>query len=228
MYHPSQEPAAWTTIVARMRNLQVVVLVCILSTCGMVGQQAATSDTSANSSGVVANTDDMPCGMIYGKDHFLSVCAPAGWILDNEVLVKQGIYATFYRKGFSYHDAMARHTVMYANVVLKDKGQQSAAELMQLDAEKTKRDSPKLVIQHGSPIVIPGDKGTAEVKVPVQSFLNGYQGSYETVAYIENDKTIVMLVISSASNELLQRDHPDFVKLVQSYRFIGSNVTIGH
>jgi len=44
------------------------------------------------------------------------------------------------------------------------------------------------------------------------------------VAYIENDKTIVLIVIRFSSEELLHQDYADFVKLVQSYRFIASNV----
>jgi len=187
----------------------------------MRGQDVPPSDSQAKS-------DDPPCGMIYGKNHFLSICAPSGWTFDNSILVSQGIYATFYREAFTFKEAVAWHTIMYVNVETKGEGQQNATELMKLDAEKTRRASPKLVLQHGSLIVIPGDKGTTAITVPVQSFLNGYQGSNETVAYIENDKTIVMVVISSVSNELLQKDYPDFVKLVQSYRFFSSNVTITH
>lgn len=191
--------------------------ICMLSTCMIGAQQLPSSNPPVK-------PDDMPCGMIHGKDHFLSICAPGGWTFDDSVMAKDGIYATFYRKEFSYHEAMARHTIMYVNVQLKEKGQQNASEMMKLDAEKTKRDSPKLVIQQGSPIMIPGDKDKAATRVPVQSFLNDYQGGYESVAYIENDKTIVLVVVSSISKELMQQDYSDFVKLVQSYRFIASNV----
>ena len=120
--------------------------------------------------------------MIYGKDHFLSVCAPTGWTFDDVVLAKDGIYATFYRKEFDYHEAMTRHTIMYVNVVLKEKGQQNTAEMMKLDVEKTKRDSLNVVIQRDSPIVISADKDKAAIRVPVQTFLNDYQGGYESVA----------------------------------------------
>lgn len=166
--------------------------------------------------------------MIYGKDHFLSVCAPKGWILDNQNpdMAKNGVFATFYRTGITFQEALARHSIMYVNVVLKGDGEQNASGLMKGDAERTKRDSPNLVIERAKPIIIPAGKDTPAVQVPVQSFLNDYHGAYESVAYIENDKTIAMVVITSASDELLNQDYPDFVKLVESYRFFGSNVTI--
>lgn len=208
-------------ILTRMRYFRILVSTWALSTCMMSGQKP-------NPSGSVVNPADMPCGMVYGKDHFLSICAPKGWTFDDSVLAKDGIYATFYRTEFTYREALARHTIMYANVVLKEKGQQDTSEMMKLDAQKTKRDSPNVVIQRGNPIVISNDRDKSTIRVPVQSFLNDYQGGYESVAYVENDKTIVMIVISSISNEMLQRDFPDFVKLVQSYRFLASNVVVEH
>jgi hypothetical protein len=190
----------------------------------MNGQQASPSRAEAKPDNSSTKTDDMPCGMIYGKDHFLSICSPTGWTFDDSIMAKKGIYATFYRKQFTFNEAMDRHTIMYLNVVLKEKGQENASEMMKLDVEKTKRSSPNLVIQQVKPILIPGEKDKPAIRVPVQTFLNDYQGGYESVAYIENDKTIVLIVISSVSEELLHQDYADFVKLVQSYRFIASNV----
>jgi hypothetical protein len=191
----------------------------------MYGQQATSPSTKTKpNDSSTKKIDDMPCGMIYGKDHFLSICSPTGWTFDDSIMAKKGIYATFYRKQFTFDEAMNRHTIMYLNVVLKEKGQENASEMMKLDVEKTKRESPNLVIQQSNPILIPGEKDKPAIRVPVQTFLNDYQGGYESVAYIENDKTIVLIVISSVSEELLHQDYADFVKLVQSYRFIASNV----
>ena len=197
--------------------------ICMFATCLVNGQQPASSSPSAKA-------DDMPCGMIYGKDHFLSVCAPAGWVLDNDnpEMAKNGVFATFYRTEFTFREAMAQHTIMYVNVVPKGKGEQSASEMMRSDAARTKQESPNLVIEQAKPILVPTDKNTPAIQVPVQRFLNDYHGAYEAVAYVENDKTIAMIVISSVSNDLLNRDYADFVRLVQSYRFIGSDVTIQH
>jgi hypothetical protein len=82
------------------------------------------------------------------------------------------------------------------------------------------------VIEQGKAISIPVTGDKPAIQAPVQRFLKGYEGSYEAVAYVENDKTIAMIVITSASNDLLNRDYGDFVRLVQSYKFFGSDVTI--
>lgn len=164
--------------------------------------------------------------MIYGTDHVFSVCAPAGWVLDNESLVDKGIYAAFYRAEFSYKEALARHTLMYVSVQSKREGQQTASEMMKLDLEKTKRASPNLVIEKAEPILMPASRGSATINVPVQTFLNDYQGGYESVAYIEDEKTITLIVISSISDELLRQDYPSFIKLVQSYTFFSSDAKI--
>lgn len=170
----------------------------------------------------LANANNSSCGMIYGQDHTLLLCAPPGWVLDNKALADKGVYAAFYRKELSYEEAEARSTVMYVNVQFKGKGQQTALEAMKTDADRTKRESPKLVIQRDAPILIAGDKHAKAKQVPVQTFLNDYGGGFESVAYVEDEKTVTMIVISSVSKPILRSDYPAFVRLVKSYVFVGS------
>jgi hypothetical protein len=188
----------------------------MLSACMGSGAQILPSSPQANA-------DNSSCGMIYGQDHMLLLCAPPGWVLDNKVLADKGIYATFYRKELGYEEAEARSTLMYVNVQLKSKGQETALETMKTDAERTKRESPKLVVERAAPIVIAADKQGKGRQVPVQTFLNDYGGGFESVAYIEDQKTITLIVISSVSKEILRNDYPSFVRLVKSYVFVGGN-----
>jgi hypothetical protein len=174
-----------------------------------------------------ANANNSSCGMVYGQDHMLLLCAPPGWVLDNKSLADKGIYAAFYRKELSYEEAEKRSTLMYVNVQLKSKGQQTALETMKTDAERTKHESPKLVVQKEAPIVVLGDKHAKPKQVPVQTFLNDYGGGYESVAYIEDEKTITLIVISSVSKPILHNDYPSFVRLVKSYVFVGADTQAG-
>jgi len=196
-------------ILARMRWLGLMASVGVLCCCAAgAGQQGAKAPAKAN---------DAPCGMIYGKDHSLLLCAPRGWVLDNQALAQQGIYATFYRQSFSYQEAEAGATLMYVNVKGKVGVAQTAAAMMKLDAQKTKSESPHGVIERAAPIVIPAGKGQKSRSVPVQRFLNDFGGGYEAVAYVEDERTITLIVISSVSKAILGQDYPSFVKLVQSY-----------
>jgi len=196
-------------ILTPMRLVRVIVSVGVFCCCLVGGgQQGAKAP---------AKTNDSPCGMIYGKDQSLLLCAPPGWILDNKVLAQQGIYATFYRQAFTYDQAEAGATLMYVNVKRKVGAAQTAAAMMKLDATKTKSESPHGVIERAAPIVIPASKGQKSRTVPVQRFLNDYGGGFEAVAYIEDERTVTLIVISSVSKAILGQDYPSFVKLVQSY-----------
>ncbi len=190
--------------------------ICVLSICMGSGAQILPSSPQANA-------DNSSCGMIYGQDHMLLLCAPPGWVLDNKALADKGIYATFYRKELTYEEAEKRSTLMYVNVQLKGKGQETALEAMKTDAERTKRESPKLVVERAAPIVIAADKQRKGRQVPVQTFLNDYGGGFESVAYVEDEKTITLIVISSVSKEILRNDYPSFVRLVKSYVFVGGD-----
>jgi hypothetical protein len=183
----------------------VGVLCCVVAGAG---QQGAKTPAKGN---------DSPCGMIYGKDHSLLLCAPPGWVLDNKALAQQGIYATFYRQSLTYDEAEKRATLMYVNVKGKVGPAQTAAAMMKLDAQKTKSESPHGVIERAASIVIPASKGHKSRTVPVQRFLNDYGGGFEAVAYVEDERTVTLIVISSVSKAILGQDYPSFVKLVQSY-----------
>jgi hypothetical protein len=200
----------------RMQNVRVAISICVLSFCMASGGQILPSSP-------LARANDPSCGMIYGQDHMLLLCAPPGWVLDNKALADKGIYAAFYRKELSYEEAEKRSTLMYVNVQLKGKGQQTALEAMKTDAERTKLESPKLVIQREAPIVVLGDKHAKPKQVPVQTFLNDFGGGYESVAYIEDEKTVTMIVISSVSKPILHNDYPAFVRLVKSYVSVGQD-----
>jgi hypothetical protein len=196
-----------------MRSLQAVAMFCIFATSGAWGQQRP--------AGVPKKPAGSSCGLVYGEDHVVLVCAPDGWVLDNKILADQKIYATFYRKGTTYPEAEKRGTLMYVNVQSKRAGRQTALEMMKLDAEKTKHESPKLVVQREAPILISSSDTQKKARqVPVQTFLNAFGGGYESIAYVEDEHTISLVVLSSASEQLMRRDYPAFVKLVKSYSFV--------
>lgn len=200
-----------------MRFTQTVISAFMLVGCMLHAQQYSV--------GAPAKPADPSCGLVYGKDHMLLVCAPQGWVLDNKMLADQGIYAAFYRRDLTSEKAQAQSTLMYVDVQTKGTNRWNAEQMMQLDAERTRHESPKLVVRKRAPIEIPADK-TKNRKarlVPVQLFLNDYGGGYEATAYIEDEHTITLMVISSVSEALLQRDYPSFIKLVKSYSFVGPN-----
>ncbi len=161
------------------------------------------------------------CGLLYGQDHALTFCAPDGWDLNNGIMNDQGVYAVFYPTGSNFQDAKESGTFMYFNVVGKAPDS-TVTELMADDAKQVKHDAQAAVVVQADPIKV------GDVSVPVLRFAPGAFGRYEAVAYIGEEKVLIMVVISSKNKDLFEKDYPAFVLLVQSYKWLSSNVTIEH
>jgi len=202
---------------SRMKILSSGMLLLLAAALQVNAQSAPpVADASGGGKGPKDN-----CGLLYGKDHSLTFCAADGWTLDNTVLNDQGVYAVFYPNGSNFKDAKESATFMYINVVGKDAGS-TVAKMMEADADEAKRRSPSSVVKQGEPIKV------ADAIVPVLRFAPGAFDRYEAVAYIGEEKVLVMFVITSKNEETFRKDYPAFVKLVQSYKFLSSNVTIEH
>lgn len=161
------------------------------------------------------------CGLLYGKDHSLTFCAPDGWTLDNGIMNDQGIYAVFYPADSNFQNAKESGTFMYFNVVGKATDE-TVAKMMAGDAKQVKHDARAAVVAPSDPIKI------GDVSVPVLRFAPGAFDRYEAVAYIGEERVLVMVVISSKNEDLFKKDYPAFVTLVQSYKWLSSSVTIEH
>jgi len=159
------------------------------------------------------------CGMLYGKNHVLTFCAPEDWLLDNSLLNDQGIYAVFYPEKSTFVAAKENGTFMYFNVIGKHNGE-TTASFMKDDADQVNKNAAKAVVSKGSSIQI-GDR-----EIPTLFFAPGGFNRWEAVAYIEEEKVFVMAVLSSKNEATFKRDFPQLGKLLASYKFMGSDVTI--
>jgi len=162
---------------------------------------------------------DDNCGILYGRNHSLTFCAPDGWILDNGIMNDKGIYAVFYPKGSNWDEARKTKTFMYINVVDMSANDNVAAR-MDADIKEEKQYDPKTVASLAEPIHI-GDR-----TVPVLKFKLGGSSGSEAVAYLGESKVLVMIVISSKNEEIFQHDYAFFEQLVKSYTFLTSDVHI--
>lgn len=174
----------------------------------------------ANTGGA-KNTKDANCGLLYGKNHSLTFCAPQGWVLDNGIMNDQGIYAVFYPEGSDFPTAKETGAFMYINVVPRD-ADSPVEKMMADDVNESKQSAPQSVVKQGEAIKI------EDRSIPVLRFAPGAYDRYEAVAYVGEEKVLVMFVLSSKSEKVFAIDYPYFVQLVQSYKFLSSNVTIQH
>ncbi len=156
-------------------------------------------------------------GIVYGETHAFCITAPHGWVLDNRAERNNGLHAVFYPEGSSWAKSAI---VMYANAANKGPGQETVDELIAYDTGQFKAKAPKLVVVELTPIKT--TKGSAKVL----KFSGDQYNNTEAVAYIDSPKAVVMLVLTSRDEAGFNKSYPAFVALVESYRFLTSDVSI--
>ena len=162
---------------------------------------------------------DADSGMLYGPDYTFLVKAPKGWVLDNESARRQGVDAVFYPVGSSWKNSAA---VMYVGIGRKQGAKDSLEGVISRDIADFKKASPDLKVSDGEALPLARGKE----RVVVKYFIAEQQRSYEAVAYIEESKVVVMLVLSSKTKADFDSSLPALKELVASYFFLTDSPTI--
>jgi hypothetical protein len=186
------------------RTLQPVCL--LLFCCLAAHAQDAKTDARDNNTGIV-----------YGKNHVFAVTAPEGWVLDNKSGVGQGLHAVFYPVGSSWTESKA---VMYVNAAPKS---ETLEKFIEGDVAEFRKNAPGLkVTDDETPTLAGKEKGV------VKRFSDDESGSHEAVAYVEESKVVVMVVLTARTRKEFESALPAFRQLVSSYRFISDKVVTGN
>ncbi|PIP95171.1 MAG: hypothetical protein COW00_12670 [Bdellovibrio sp. CG12_big_fil_rev_8_21_14_0_65_39_13] len=152
-------------------------------------------------------------GIIWGQSHLFSLKAPKGWVLDNVSGRNNGLHAVFHPIGGSWANSKA---VMYANVALKRTGQNNIDELVNFNLNEMKPKSPNIKVRDLETIT------ANNKKIILKEWLNN-MGNHEVVAYVEESKVIVLMVLTSRDEEEYTKSINAFRALVQSYKFYSDN-----
>ena len=115
---------------------------------------------------------------------------PKDWIADRKVGRRLGVCCVYYPKG-SWDTA---ETIMYPNIVTKGPGQTTLQELMDSDLARFSKDNPGMSHVDGD---MPFNGRTAKLRY----FHGVNQGSSEAVAYIDEEKIIALVVLSSKTEK---------------------------
>jgi hypothetical protein len=132
---------------------------------------------------------------------------PKNWIADRKVGRRLGVCCVYYPKG-SWDTA---ETVMYPNIVTKGPGKTTLQELMDSDLAKFRKDNPGMTYVDGD---MPFKGRTAKVRY----FHGVNQGSSEAVAYIDEEKIIALVVLSSKTEKGLTDALPLLLGVLETYR----------
>jgi len=152
-------------------------------------------------------------GTAFGKDHVFSLKAPQGWIIDTESAAGSGVGFVFYPTGTSWKSSKI---VLYARARIKDETVQTVAQQVLYTVSDFKsHGSPNYKVDTQQQHILPNKKS-----VTVVSYSGDQWKNYEMVAYIEERKTINLLVMNAKSEEEFQKNLPIFYNILDSYQFI--------
>jgi hypothetical protein len=163
--------------------------------------------------------DSTRTGLLYGHNNAYYLTAPAGWVMDNESGKELGLTAVLYPKGSSWDTAK---TVMYTTFASFDTTkQETLKQFISNDSIQFRAVSPHASIKVQKSIKMGKNK-----TIPVYSYNDAEKGNYDLIAYIEEKKGVVMIVISSMDKNGCINNYSSFNSLVRSYRFLTDNVNI--
>lgn len=149
--------------------------------------------------------------LVYGDRHAFFVEPPPGWTLDAKSGVREGLDTVFYPTGTSWKEAPA---VMYVNTAPRRAGTKLAT-FVEEEIAGFHDTNPKLVVQEGEPIAIPG-RQPATVR-----YLSGDQwDNREAIAYLDEKRTFVLFVLTCRTEASYAPSLAAFKTLVASYDFL--------
>lgn len=134
---------------------------------------------------------------------------PSGWVIDQEVGKRHGICCVFYPKESTWNDA---ETVMYPRVTTKESAQNSLKEFMDQDLADFREHNPEMKYEDAEDMPLK-NKRIAKLRY----FYGVNHGSSEAVAYIQEERIIAVVVVSSRSRNGLEDSLPIFRGLLETY-----------
>ena len=163
----------------------------------------------ASSPSALGQKGDRPDGVILLNPNLQFILEePVGWTLDTQTAHTEGLEAVLYRKGSSWKDAAA---VMYARVIQKNAEDtveevisNDIADFMKLSKESTVAESPSIQTR---------DKKQALIRV----FYDAANKNYESVAFIDNDRVVVVIALSSRTKDEYEKALLTFRDVVASF-----------
>ncbi|HEY3103540.1 MAG TPA: hypothetical protein VGJ69_08105 [Pyrinomonadaceae bacterium] len=157
--------------------------------------------------------------LMYGTDHLFAIKAPSGWTVDTVTGQKLGLHAVMYPNGSSWRDATA---TMYTNFVHKDTSAPTIEKVIASDLDGYKRESPNVIIEDAEKLPIAEGKE----QVIVKRFHGDRGGNFDAVAYIDESKVVILIVLTARSEKDFQATWPLFKDMIHTYRFVSDTVTL--
>jgi hypothetical protein len=155
--------------------------------------------------------------VLYGDDHAFGIVVPAGWTVDDTSGINSRIRVVLYPKGQKWASAPS---VMYVNPIHQASGvRRTLRQVIDQDVAEFRKKSPR-----GRVIVQPGLKTGLSQVAEVRYFSPTGGDPLEAVAYVAEEKLVMLIVLASRDAAGFQRHLPAFESLVSGYQFVAGDI----
>jgi hypothetical protein len=154
-----------------------------------------------------------------GSHYAFILAEPNGWNLDTSAGKTNGLDAVLYPDGSSWANGVA---VMYVRVIYKDsKEKKDLKQIIETDIEKFKKVNKNTTVS-----VMPSLSTRDQMKTDMRYFYDAENKNHEAVAYIDEPKVVVILVLTSRNKDEYSKSAAAFKDLVASYFFVNELVKV--
>jgi hypothetical protein len=160
--------------------------------------------------GPTAWAQNYPGGIVYGPKAAFNIGAPAGWVLDNQSGVDQGLPCVLYPKGSSWQDAK---TIMYAKIASTQFEDVNVFVATAIKEMQKKHGKPKEKVASG------------KTRDGHQYFINEYPGTdsysqWERVAYVQLPRAVAYIVLSSRDEASYRKDSGALQEVLKTFTYL--------
>ena len=155
-------------------------------------------------------------GIVHGDGGSFAFQTPDGWVIDWKSGADQGLPAVLYPQGGSWTDSPV---VMYATLA-KKKDPSTLDAFITDEMTRLRESSGGLKVHEGKPIATLGEANSAQIR----NLSGDKHGNFESVAYIEEKKAYVRIVLTSRDRALYEDSKDEFEQFVGSYKFLAENL----
>lgn len=166
----------------------------------------------SNSDAAKARPQNSGAALLYSEGGAFLVEGPKGWVTDRETGQRLGTCCVFYPEGATWDDAQ---TVMYPNIMTKSLGQETLKQLMDSNLSDFRDNNPGMSYEEGEDIPVRSRKAAK-----LRYFYHVNQGSFEAVAYIDEEKIVALVIVSSRTKKGLDESIPLLRSALQSYAYM--------
>jgi hypothetical protein len=150
--------------------------------------------------------------IIYSEGGAFLIEGPTGWVVDHETGQRMSTCCVYYPEGSTWNDA---ETVMYPSIATKAPGQKTLKEFMDYDLADFREHNPEMNFEDGEDIPLKNHR-----IAKVRYFYNVNQSSSEAVAYVDEEKIIALVVVSSKTKKGLNETIPLLRSALQTYAYM--------